>query len=326
MIYLKPVGGLCNRMRSIDSAIALCKAYQRDLTVFWTRDVSLNASFADLFTLATDHSITVKVVDCPVGYPEYFLPKSDILWKTDPRFNSQRWIFARKLKNMAKGRRLTGELKGYLNQLCRIPKSHVITNEELDLLYPVAQPGSSLTTREMDGQFLTVIDKLVLPIFKDAGQPAYIASCYRMHPLTDAYSAFIPKDPIRHKIKTVAEAFTPHTLGIHIRRSDHVIARAMSTLDKFIRLLDETLQKSPNANFFLSTDDAETKAGLIAKYGDKILYNEVNSYDRNNSDAVIDAVVDLYCLSHTSHIYGSHQSSFSQTAADIGGIKEEAVI
>lgn len=49
MITLVPNAGLCNRMRAIDSAIALSQELDRKLRVFWVKDAGLNCGFHDLF-------------------------------------------------------------------------------------------------------------------------------------------------------------------------------------------------------------------------------------------------------------------------------------
>jgi hypothetical protein len=49
MIILEPTSGLCNRMRAIDSAVALGKILKKKVTVIWYRDYLLNCSFSELF-------------------------------------------------------------------------------------------------------------------------------------------------------------------------------------------------------------------------------------------------------------------------------------
>lgn len=49
MIVLEPVGGLCNRMRAIASALALGAAIERDIWLLWRRDATLDCGFAELF-------------------------------------------------------------------------------------------------------------------------------------------------------------------------------------------------------------------------------------------------------------------------------------
>ena len=48
-LTLIPVGGLANRMRTINSVIEFCNGDNRDLSIIWFLDHGLNCSFYDLF-------------------------------------------------------------------------------------------------------------------------------------------------------------------------------------------------------------------------------------------------------------------------------------
>lgn len=48
-IIVQPIGGLCNRMRTIASAVKLAKKLDSKIKVLWIRDPALNASFNSLF-------------------------------------------------------------------------------------------------------------------------------------------------------------------------------------------------------------------------------------------------------------------------------------
>jgi hypothetical protein len=73
MIKLYPKNGLCNRMRAIDSAIALANQTGRELVVFWEKNIDLNSSFSDLFEPIKG----IKMVECE-RYPFLF-------WKSNIR-------------------------------------------------------------------------------------------------------------------------------------------------------------------------------------------------------------------------------------------------
>jgi len=49
MLVLRPVGGLCNRMLAIASAIHLAKDSKKTLKIIWERDPLLNCAFENLF-------------------------------------------------------------------------------------------------------------------------------------------------------------------------------------------------------------------------------------------------------------------------------------
>lgn len=61
-IIVQPMGGLCNRMRTIVSAAELAEMMNRKVVVVWTSDVSLNASFDSLF----EH-LPFRVIDVKLG-------------------------------------------------------------------------------------------------------------------------------------------------------------------------------------------------------------------------------------------------------------------
>lgn len=50
MIIIHPYGGLCNRMRCIDSGIHLARELGQEMTVIWQPTSELNACFEDLFS------------------------------------------------------------------------------------------------------------------------------------------------------------------------------------------------------------------------------------------------------------------------------------
>ncbi len=307
MIYLKPRGGLCNRIRTIDSTVALCKEKNEDLVVFWVQDGSLNIEFEKLFSLPQFDAFNFKLINCPVGFPELY-QKGSIT----------------KIKNLIKGRKLPRHLKIYLKNLKKIPEDLVLSKEFLlELNAPIIK-DKSLILNEADVKFIERVTPRLHALFNANLTTSYISSCYRMAPLIGNYNSFVPQKNIMDKIKATTIKFND-TVGLHIRKSDHTTSLKYSTTDKFIAAMDKEITCNSDASFFLSTDDYSTKRQLTEAYGKRILYNEVSSFARNNAEAAKDAVVDLYCLANTTKVYGSHQSSFSQVAAQIGGIPEITV-
>lgn len=322
MIYLKPIGGLCNRLRTIDSLITICKLNNQDLTVLWVMDESLNCSYYDLFESSSLASLNYNVIDCPVGFPESFLKSYGK--KVDGSFvyvsNELRLI--RKLKNFLKGRNLNNSQKTVIKNIKHLDSENVMVNEELSHLYNAE--GNNKSARQLDNDFLQIFQNNFSTFLANGKDDYYLSSCYRLYPLENNYSNFIPKSDLLTKINLKKKGFG-NTYGLHIRRSDHVVSKNISTTDRFLNQVQEILNVEEDANFFLSTDDEKTKDELQNKFGNKILTNPISNYNRNHPDAIKDAVIDLYSLSFTKKIFGSHQSSFSQTAADIGNIIEVTV-
>ena len=63
MIELRVNSGLCNRMRAMDSALALSRAAKQPLTVYWFNTGALNCSYSDLFEPIDG----IEVVDVATG-------------------------------------------------------------------------------------------------------------------------------------------------------------------------------------------------------------------------------------------------------------------
>jgi hypothetical protein len=63
MIKLVPLGGLCNRMRAIDSAISLANSVNQKLEVFWVIDSEMSQNFHDLFKPITHQNIVVRTLN-----------------------------------------------------------------------------------------------------------------------------------------------------------------------------------------------------------------------------------------------------------------------
>lgn len=317
MIYLSPLGGLCNRMRTIDSLIEICSRNKVDLTVLWVTDLSLNCSFFKLFEKIEVDGIHFEIIDCPTGFPENFFKNPQLFDGLEkPTISIQK---VRKIKNILKGRFLNKNHLLIKKALGEINAEQVLLNKDFASLYNSQNKLTTRTAREMDLDFISLVYPMIEK--KINKNKCYISSCYRMSKLVGSYSNFRPVLNLEKRVTSLSNNFD-NTIGLHIRRSDHNTAKAFSTTEKFINVIESEIKKDYETTFFLSTDDSETKNNLIREYGKSILFSEVTSYNRNNPKAVQDAVVDLYCLSKTRKIYGSHHSSFSQTAADIGRIEE----
>jgi hypothetical protein len=304
-------------MRTIDSALTLCKKYKHDLTVLWIRDFTLNCSFNELFVIPSIEDFELQIVECNNGFPEFYLRFSG---DTHPALKKyiagHRRVFVEHPLNEVQ--------KSVLKEIQRIPTSNMIINNSLFKMYSSKKYVDSMSVRQMDNIFFDKISNIIHPLFKNSRTSCFISSCYRFCPVENNYVSFYPVENICNKMEDTTNRFED-TTGIHIRRSDHLTSIKYSTTDKFIATINQILGNRPKATFFLSTDDKNTKESILYEFKSKIIVNNIESYNRNEADAVKDALTDLFCLSKTKKIYGSHHSTFSQIAADIGRIEEITV-
>jgi len=103
MMYVEPLGGLCNRMRTIASFYTVAREAGRGLTVVWLRDGGMNCPSARLFTLPAD----VKVIEGPY------------VTKPVMRLRS----VARKLTRRAQGRRFDRTVENWEAKRALTPES-----------------------------------------------------------------------------------------------------------------------------------------------------------------------------------------------------------
>jgi hypothetical protein len=138
-----------------------------------------------------------------------------------------------------------------------------------------------------------------------------------------------PVPSIRTKVESLVAAFSPNTVGVHIRRGDALAGPRASGFRRssdaaFFARMDAELAQEPRTNFFLATDCAETEERFREQYRETVMVNRekrfVPSVRGQPKDNQRDAVIDMFALARTREILGNNASSFSRMAADIGGI------
>jgi hypothetical protein len=177
---------------------------------------------------------------------------------------------------------------------------------------------------------LIFLDKLVTDILNKSldlqkevnnAKKILICSCEEVNycDLPD-YQLFKPVAAIQKEIDNHVLQFKATTIGIHIRATDHTTAIKNSPFHLFENKIEEELRLNNDTTFFVATDNEDYQNKLLQKFGsEKILFHK-KVFRRDQSQGIKDAVVDLFCLSKTSKIYGSYYSSFSYIAGRIGQI------
>ena len=154
----------------------------------------------------------------------------------------------------------------------------------------------------------------------------YLASCVYFHPQPKEklFKLFQPIDSLQQEIAKRCADFNEHTIGIHIRRTDNIASITQSPTELFIKQMEEIVEHQPDTTFYLATDSEEEKQTLRQAFGERISMSG-HAAERNSLQGMQDALVELYTLSRTSRIIGSMQSSYSETAAQIGRIQCEFI-
>lgn len=147
----------------------------------------------------------------------------------------------------------------------------------------------------------------------------YFFTCHEFY--FDAYylKFLKPIAEIQEKIENVAATFSKKTIGIHIRRTDHIVSINVSPLELFISIIRKDLKRDPDIDYFLATDDPAVETTLKKQFPGKFITYK-KDFSRSTVKGIRDAMVDIYCLAATVKIYGSFYSSFSDIASRIGAI------
>jgi hypothetical protein len=154
------------------------------------------------------------------------------------------------------------------------------------------------------------------------GNKIYISSHHSFYKHYKLNKLFIPIFEIQSRIDEIANSFTMGTIGLHIRRTDNHQSIAYNSIEDYCHFIKQEIVKKPNVKFYLATDDVIVKNILVESFPNNILYNKA-TLNRFSLDGMKDAVIDLWCLSKTQKIVGSFYSSYSEIAAELGGIQLE---
>lgn len=149
----------------------------------------------------------------------------------------------------------------------------------------------------------------------------YVSSCYPIIDFnTDIFrDLFKPVEEIETKAYSVISNMSDYRIGIHVRRTDHIVSINNSPNELFYQAIDEELNLNNSLSIYLATDSENVKEDFKNKYGNRIFFS-TSEADRNSVSGIMDAVAQMYVLSMTNKIYGSYGSSYSEVAAALGGI------
>jgi hypothetical protein len=117
-------------------------------------------------------------------------------------------------------------------------------------------------------------------------------------------------------------------VGIHVRRTDLGHQHGESD-ERLCGRLNKELEDNPAAQFLLCADNPGHVRMLQERYGERIHWRSQHldeTYRRGRRNGpVVEAAIDLICLSCTTRILGTRASSFSDMAGAIGNIPMQRV-
>lgn len=171
-------------------------------------------------------------------------------------------------------------------------------------------------TSQLVGTAECLDDKLPVGL---QGQKPFVISGYSLSAHADMINLFKPTEELQTRINALTERFSDTTIGIHIRRGDNRQSIEHNSPGDYIDFMERQLAECPTTTFYIASDSPALKQELAARFPGSVIMNNA-VLERHSTNGMKDAVVDLWCLAATNRIVGSYFSSYSDIAAELGGI------
>lgn len=194
-------------------------------------------------------------------------------------------------------------------------------------LYIPALPQRLLFERRIKEQMVTPLKNQGFDFSAWARGHRCYMSCYQVFgsfPDTLYDQLFHPVSEITSQVHDYRSRFSPHTIGLHIRRSDNAESIAKSPTALFVDKVREEIESHDDTCVYLATDSESVKQEMLRLFGQRVI-TPCQAARRDSIDGIRGAVTDLWTLASTQKIYGSAGSSFSPMAASIGGVQLEII-
>lgn len=151
----------------------------------------------------------------------------------------------------------------------------------------------------------------------------YVCEICPKEDIEDTAKAFVNK----HK-KSFSRA---EVIGVHIRKGDYKVSfdgrQNISKEEDFIERMRCLLEVNPDYKFLLCTEDKETEERFRLRFGsNRIIYFPKRFRDRNDTNGVKEAFVDMLLLARCPIIIGTFLSTFTELAWWGGQCKSQVII
>lgn len=156
---------------------------------------------------------------------------------------------------------------------------------------------------------------------------SYIRTCTNWYPTENPYSMFQPNAKWYVRVNAFFYQYGENLLGVHIRRTDNSVSIQSSPIESFYKKIDAVIEQDGNETIYVASDDNTAIKQMLDRYPlMNVVYLKDVERSRDSKKGIIDAAVELYILANCKAIVGSYYSSFTDTAADINGIKKYLAI
>lgn len=283
MIVCEPTSGLTSRIYVIADAYDMAKKYRQELVIIWRKTSDCNCSYKQVFDDNQFNDIKIKIYEC--NQYDFRFGELSTNFSVLMVWKALREIFIR-LKYACKHT----ILYNYYRKKCCIYKNSYKDNNEL------FDEG------------------------KAEGNNSFF-ECYNCITGKGDIQSIIFNQSFIKEADDVIGKLNGNYIGVHIRRTDHGLAKAASTTDKFIIRMKAEIEKDSDIKFYVATDDWNEQKKMQELFGERIISQPHKVLERSSWEGMHSSIIDTLCLSKSKYILGSNSSIFSKFSAEYGKIE-----
>lgn len=301
--------GLASRCRMLADAYYLVKEIEEEpeLIIEWTmQENCCKIPYDEVFSKRQFQNVKVVVNEVTIENPYGYISLRD-LFKRKKMIQMVSTFIKRELWNISFRMKEDRKHQGY----------HTIRYNDMP---NVSNGDFSLYSAFMENKWAEIKDII------EKGEKLHIF-CHE--------SFIVPRENVTEKVKKIQfkeelveksnQIMNNHknAIGIHIRGTDHVVAKQHSPIELFMEKMDVLISENNDVEFFLATDEDSVAERLTKKYGARIIRQQDFVNGRNDTKSMQCGIIDMLCLSKCKKIIGSFTSQFSGFAAEYGDIEIE---
>ena len=297
-LVVQTPGGLCNRLRSLATGIALAHAQNRVPVMVWVLNEHCQASWTDLFELPNPATDFVLLREWPVEWP--FSPLSE--WRT--------W----ELHNYIEAERDAG-LAANVPFHYNLRRRHVIPPETKHAY--VRTPAGIVSNVNLRPDSNHVLKHTFKPV---AWVRDEVERLTKQFDLRNARGVHMRTRSLEQDIAGVSAKSYPKSHQEKVGQFNAITGN----ITNFAREMERVWRDvDPHARFFVAADQIEKRVELrdmLVQRGaprDAVVFYD-GACDDRSATCMRTALVDLLCLGRTTTLIGSGWSSYTEVACRLG--------
>lgn len=159
-------------------------------------------------------------------------------------------------------------------------------------------------------------------ILSDQKESLLLSSSVSLGSVPHMYELIEPTVEVNNILRSRMSGWQGNVVGVHINRTVPEGNVNDCPTELIIRRMQKMIEEDSEVRFFIATRSREEKERLAAIFKDRV-YVPFSTQPPKSTKGIVESFGELLALSHTSYILSTKGSTFSEVAADIGGVDLE---